>query len=576
MGRCSVPVKNLGFWKKRAGKLVAINWHVDLFSSAAYLCLQQESMSVTALSRLLEVVANSIRHSTAVSTILATELFQARLEAVIAISELWLENSSNKLRNAPVYAKSLFDNKEVAKANYEAQQQKFLASSSTNTNEQQQQSSYLASGVFKRPRQPNKSSRPKQSQPYRSKTQNQSFTSSTRRDYSKRSSNTKQFPSSKHSSSSTKFWKPTLSTAYLTPRYSSERKIVEQWGKLTHNKGSSLSFKTVSGYHSGQLPHFRQFFLVIMRRDCGTSPETGSGKGTRFGNSQFLFPGISCPEKEWKVTSGLDLPLLNQYIRKQPFKMETVKSVQQSILVNDWTVSIDLTDAYLHVPIHPWYRKYLQFMFKDQVFQFMALRFRMSPSPWIFTKLMDVIAAHLRQRAISLFWYLDNWLIRDLIRNRQISPTIYCLQIVQSLGFIPNLKKSDLIPAQKFTFIGMEFLTQQNIVRVPADRVDSLFLTIKLFLSQTQVLARTFVSLLDKSSATADFVLLGRLHLQGLQMCLLSVWRPHIFPLDHQVPINSMIRFHLKWWMDTNCFVQGTSIHPPDPNAFLFYRCQSL
>ena len=27
---------------------------------------------------------------------------------------------------------------------------------------------------------------------------------------------------------------------------------------------------------------------------------------------------------------------------------------------------------------------------------------------------------------------------------------------------------------------------------------------------------------------------------------------------------------HLKWWMDTNCFVQGTSFHSPDPNAFLF------
>ena len=31
-----------------------------------------------------------------------------------------------------------------------------------------------------------------------------------------------------------------------------------------------------------------------------------------------------------------------------------------------------------------------------------------------------------------------------------------------------------------------------------------------------------------------------------------------------------MIRFHLKWWMDTNRFIQGTSIHPPDPNTFLF------
>ena len=53
-------------------------------------------------------------------------------------------------------------------------------------------------------------------------------------------------------------------------------------------------------------------------------------------------------------------------------------------------------------------------------------------------------------------------------------------------------------------------------------------------------------------------------------MYLLSVLRPHILPLDHQVPLNNMIRFHLKWWMDTNRFVQGTPIHSPDPNAFLY------
>ena len=48
------------------------------FSSAAFLSLQQESMSVAALSRLLEAVAKSIKHATAMSTLLTTELFQAR------------------------------------------------------------------------------------------------------------------------------------------------------------------------------------------------------------------------------------------------------------------------------------------------------------------------------------------------------------------------------------------------------------------------------------------------------------------------------------------------------------------
>ena len=169
-----------------------------------------------------------------------------------------------------------------------------------------------------------------------------------------------------------------------------------------------------------------------------------------------------------KLRPVIDFPILNKYISKQPSKMEKVKSIRQVISVNDWAVSIDLTDAYLHVSIHPQYRKYLRFVYGHQVYQFTALPFGMS-LPWIFTKLMDVITAHLRQLAIFLFPYLNDWLIRDLIRNRLISHTIYCFQTVQSLGFIPNLKKSDLIPEQNFTLRDMEFLTQQNIVSVPLD-----------------------------------------------------------------------------------------------------------
>ena len=183
---------------------------------------------------------------------------------------------------------------------------------------------------------------------------------------------------------------------------------------------------------------------------------------------------------------------------------------------------------------------------------------------------MDVIAAFLRQRAISVFPYLDDWLIKNLIRNRLITQTRFCIQTIQSLGFLPNLKKSDLFPSQKFTFIGMEFLTQQNLVRVPTDRVQNLLLTIKKFLSFKRVSARTVLSLLGKLSAAADFVLLGRLHLRPLQMCPLSVWKPHILPLDHPIMINGMIRSHLQWWINPNWFETGTTIHPPDPKFFLY------
>ena len=170
-------------------------------------------------------------------------------------------------------------------------------------------------------------------------------------------------------------------------------------------------------------------------------------------------------------------------------------------MANDWAVPIDLTDAYLHVPIRPRSRKYLQLVYEHQVFQFTALSFGTYPKFVVFTKLMNVIAAHIRLHAVSLFPYLDNWLIRDLIRNWLIITQNTLFKQYKS-GFHTKSKKSDLIPTQKFTFIGMKFLIQQKIVRVPANRVKALILTGKTSLSQTQVLARTFLSLLGKQCSS--------------------------------------------------------------------------
>ena len=207
-GKCSIPMKNIEIWEKRARNLIAINLHADLFSSAS------------------EAVAKSIKHARAMSTILATEIFQGRRNALLATSQLLLDNFNHELWNAPINSKTIFGSKikEVAKCNFEAQQQRFLATSSVATT-MQQQVTYPAPPVFKRPKQPTKPSRPQQTQLYRPKSQTQSY-SSNRKEYANRSGNQKQFPSSKQASSSTKFWRPTLSTASpTTSRHSSGRKI---------------------------------------------------------------------------------------------------------------------------------------------------------------------------------------------------------------------------------------------------------------------------------------------------------------------------------------------------------------
>ena len=418
--------------------------------------------------------------------ILATDIFQARRDVVLDTSKILLDNSNHESWNVPINSTTLFGNKikEVAKSNFEAQQQRFLATSSAaSTMQQQQKVTCPTPPVFKRPKQPTKFSRPQQMQSYRPKSQTQSY-SSNRKEYAKRSGNQKQFTSSKQASSSTKYWCPTLSTASPTrSRHSSGRKvgpfcgtmgrIDNKWVLSIVRNGFKIPFKLVPSLSVVPIKLSQSSSLFLREEIAELLKKRAVERVRNPGTPGFYSRIFLVPKKNGNLVPVIDLSLLNQYINKH-FKMKTVKSVRQSIMANNWAVSIDLMDAYLHVLIHPISTNYLWFVFEHQVFQSVD-----------FHTMNECNNSTLMTSAVPRFPYLDNWLIRGLIHNRLISHTKYTLQTVQNLGFIPNLKKSDLIPTQQFIFIGMEFLTQQEIVRVPADWVKALILTIKTILSQT-------------------------------------------------------------------------------------------
>ena len=203
-------------------------------------------------------------------------------------------------------------------------------------------------------------------------------------------------------------------------------------------------------------------------------------------------PGYSriflVPKKNGKLRLIIDLSVLNHFVYTQTFKMETQRKVRNAVQLNDWAFSLDLTDAYLHIPIHHRSHKYLRFTLRGRVYQFKALPFGLSTSPFVFTRLMIVIATFLRRRAITLHPYLDDWLARNQNRRKLLEHRQFILSLINSLGLIINYEKSDLVPAQVFTFIGMEFLTHINIVRVPQARqmkiLESVRITENLCISQ--------------------------------------------------------------------------------------------
>ena len=93
--------------------------------------------------------------------------------------------------------------------------------------------------------------------------------------------------------------------------------------------------------------------------------------------------------------------------------METPESIRTSLIPWEWVSLIDLSDAYLHIPIHPNSRKYLRFYYRSQVFQFTSLSFGLATAPQVFTMIVKEVKLMALSRGLRLHQYLDDWLIRS-------------------------------------------------------------------------------------------------------------------------------------------------------------------
>ena len=158
------------------------------------------------------------------------------------------------------------------------------------------------------------------------------------------------------------------------------------------------------------------------------------------------------PQKSEGWRPLIDLSSLNAFLELLHFTMETAESIRQSLPRDAWVTSIDLVDAYFYISIHRSYRKFLRFQTRDATYQFRALPFGLSPAPWTFTNVM--MEGKCWCMACQ---YLDDWLIYSTSKDQCLRDTGQVLQLCHTMDLLIHEKKSDLIPTQKFIFLGYQF-----------------------------------------------------------------------------------------------------------------------
>lgn len=249
--------------------------------------------------------------------------------------------------------------------------------------------------------------------------------------------------------------------------------------------------------------------------------------------------------------------------------MESPRSVLQSLREGDWLTSIDLKDAYFHIPIHPSSRRYLRFVWNDQVFQFRALCFGLSSAPFLFTRVLQPVSVWAHQRHIRLTRYLDDWLIAASSPELVAQHTHMILQLCSRLGLVVNEAKSDLVPSQRAVYLGMDIDTSSFLVRPTEARLRRFAAIRSSFCLGAELQARQFLRLLGHMVSLEKIVPGARLRMRSLQFHLKALWSDRD-DLLCPIPVSADIWPDLQWWTCQDHLLQGMPIHHLDPDFLLF------
>ena len=286
-----------------------------------------------------------------------------------------------------------------------------------------------------------------------------------------------------------------FTTTWLSPRFQVSSKIVE----------NSL---ILSEYHNKNKDGALQEAVQAMLTKKAIVPVK---KFTTLGYYSRLFL-VPKPMNRWRPV--IDLSMLNLHLHVPTFKMETAESIRKSIRKGEWVISIDLTDAYFHVPIHPQSQKYLRFQTKKGVFQFQALPFGVATAPLEFTRIVKEVKLIAQARNLRIHQYLDDWLLRSPSKDQCLKDSEKLVQLVQELGWLINFQKSELIPTQKLDFLGYHFDLQRGLVfptQKKLDRLNAQTVSIRKSLVLTP---RKLMSLIGTLASLEKTVPLGRLHMR--------------------------------------------------------------
>ena len=280
-----------------------------------------------------------------------------------------------------------------------------------------------------------------------------------------------------------------------------------------------------------------------------------------------LSPVFVIPKRSGSLRMILNMKRINLHLDKTHFRMDHLASILPSLDPVDVAISLDLRDAYFHIPIHQRSRDLLGFAFLGKVYRYRALPFGLRPAPRIFTRIVATVMAHLRRRGLRLFAYLDDWLLVAKSEVLLLDHLQILISTTQDLGFLINWEKSEFVPTRTPSYLGAQLDIRQQLARPSLDRVKTIVATARSLRGSRRVRAERWLQWLGYLSSLVDVLPDCRLLMRPFQLHLLEFYRPGVSSPSMWIPLPAKIKALLIVWLRRSFLLQGKPFSVPLPTV---------
>jgi len=264
---------------------------------------------------------------------------------------------------------------------------------------------------------------------------------------------------------------------------------------------------------------------------------------------EFISPVFLVPKSDGSRRFILNLKQLNECIINSHFKMEDLRTARKLISRNASMATVDLKDAYFHVPIHDESKKLLRFLWNDQLYEFNCLPFGLCTAPRIFTKILKPVFNRLRSLGYVSVVYLDDILLIGYSRSECQNNVNFTVSFLQSLGFTINFDKSVLIPTYKLQYLGFILDSQDYTVRLTNKKIEKIVHMSNFILSVKTCKILDFAKLIGLFISACPAVPYGFLYTKILESHKFLALQRSKGSYRAYIVITDDIKNDIIWWL---------------------------